>query len=263
MPIDWLMEYWEAKSGAVLPFLLGRPVGMELRFEKRVIFRRRQKGGDFIYIDTYSDITYWARQHCYSFHPHLEDGFLYFILDIDRRDVEVPLSLAGAAASEMASVLDELEVEYLLKFSGRRGFHFYWAFDQKEAREAGGGESWPFERRIIVFLRDRLEERLQAGKHRDEFYRYLDSDDPITLTNSAEPRHQRSLLLDENIVHLNGSLRSPWSVHPESGLVSLPLTPDELEGFQEEAATPEKALPRSGPTEVPTNPVDRFLQLLE
>ncbi|NPV06728.1 MAG: hypothetical protein HPY83_02040 [Anaerolineae bacterium] len=262
MPIQWLMEYWEAKADSVLPFLQGRPVGMELKFEKRVIFRRRQKGGDFIAVETHSDVMYWARQHCYSFHPHLEDGFLYFILDIDRRDVEVPLALAGAAAAELASLLDELGVEYSLKFSGRRGFHFYWAFDQEQAREAGGGEPWPFERRVIVFLRDRLEERLQAGQWRGEFYRYLSPDDPITLTNSADPEHARSLLLDENIVHHNGSLRSPWSVHPESGLVSLPLQRDELEGFQAQDATPEKALERSGPTEVPRNSVSSLLALL-
>jgi hypothetical protein len=263
MPIDWLMEYWQAKSDSVLPFLADRPVGMELKFKHRTIFRRRQKGGDFIYIETPSDITYWARQHCYSFHPHLEDGFLYFILDIDRRDVEVPLSLAGVAAAEMARLLDELKVGYSLKFSGRRGFHFYWGFDRQEAREAGGGEPWPFLRRVIVYLRDRLEERLQAGKHRDEFYRYLDDGDPITLTNSAETRYRHSLLLDENIVHLNGSMRSPWSVHPESELVSLPLEPDELEGFQEGDATPQKALERSGPTEVPRNEVGQLLKLLE
>jgi len=262
MPIPWLMDYWDAKADEVLPYLKGRPVALELKFEDRAIFRRRQTGGLFIRVQTRADVLRWARQHCYSFHPHLADGWLYFVLDIDRRDASVPFELASVAAAEMAALLDEASVKFALKFSGRRGYHFYWGLDPTEAAEAGDGEPWPFERRLIRGLRDRLEQRLQAGPNRDQFYRHLHSDDPITVTNSADAEHGRSLLLDENIVHVNGSMRSPWSIHPESGLVSLPLRPDELSGFRPDSATPDAALKRSGSTKVPRNPVSRLAALM-
>lgn len=261
MPIQWLMDYWEAKADAVLPFLQGRPVALELKFDDQAVYRRRQKGGAFIRVEIRDDVLHWARQHCYSFHPHLEDGSVYFILDIDRRDMSLPIELAAVAAGETAAILGDVSIDFALKFSGRRGFHFYWAMDADEARKAGGGEPWPLERRVIRGLRDRLEERLQAGPHRERFYRHLGLEDPITVTNSADSAHKRSLLLDENIVHENGSMRSPWSVHPESLLVSLPLAPEELADFRPEDATPEAALRRSEQAKLPRNPVGRVLTL--
>lgn len=261
MPIPWLMDYWEAKASEVLPYLQGRPVALELKFDDRPIYRRRQPGGEFTRVETRDDVLRWARQHCFSFHPHLENGSLYFILDIDRRDPSMPLELASLAAAETAALLAEVSVDFALKFSGRRGFHFYWAMDPGEVENAAKGEPWPFERRLIRGLRDRLEARLQAGPHREAFYRYLPPGDPITITNSADNDHPRSLLLDENIVHVNGSMRSPWSIHPESELVSLPLDPEELASFAPEDATPAEALKRSGHEKVPRNRVSRLLGL--
>ncbi|NLT41506.1 MAG: hypothetical protein GXX93_02420 [Anaerolineae bacterium] len=262
MPIPWLMDYWEAKADAVLPFLQGRPVALELKFGDRPIYRRRRPEGGFIHVESRADILDWARRHCYSFHPHLADGALYFLLDIDRRDPAQPLELAAVAAGEAAALLKEASVDFALKFSGRRGFHFYWALDPAEVLEAGEGDPWPFLRRLIRGLRDRVEVRLQHSPQRDRFYRYLDPADPITITNAADRAHQHSLLLDENIVHVNGSMRSPWSVHPESGLVSLPLEPEGLAAFRPEEATPEAALRQSARQELPFVPVGRLLPLL-
>jgi len=124
------------------------------------------------------------------------------------------------------------------------------------------GNIWSFERGIIRFLRARLEERLQAGGHRADFYRILREGDPITITNSADREHDRSLLLDENIVHEMGSLRSPWSVHPQSNLVSLPLAPAELATFRREDASLDNALKRRGPESIPRNEAALFLPWL-
>ncbi|MGQ9554026.1 MAG: non-homologous end-joining DNA ligase LigD [Anaerolineae bacterium] len=262
MPIDWLLRYWEAKADLTLPFLAGRATAMQLVFAKQIVYRRHDKDGSFIYIDSREELLQWARGHCYSFHPHLEDDILYFVLDIDRRYQALPFALVQVAAQEMANLLAELQTPHLLKFSGNRGFHFFWGFERAEAEQASGGDIWSFERSIIRFLRARLEERLQASSQRAEFYRVLREGDPITITNSADREHERSLLLDENIVHEMGSLRSPWSVHPQSGLVSLPLGPDELATFRREDAMPDNALKRAGPVALPLNPVTHWQQLL-
>ncbi|MHB0878352.1 MAG: non-homologous end-joining DNA ligase LigD [Anaerolineae bacterium] len=262
MPLDWLVDYWEAKAELALPFLTGRASGMQLVFGKHVVFRRHEADGSFIFINTRDDLLHWAHQHCYSFHPHLENGTLYFALDIDRRSEETPLELVQLAAGEMASLLDALSLRYLLKFSGSRGFHFFWGFAPEEVRTYSKGDVWGFERRIIHFLRRGLEERLQAHPRRNEFLKVIPEGHPITATNSADKSSPHSLLLDENIVHELGSLRSPWSVHPESGLVSLPLDPGELATFTADMARPEAALSRGGPTEIPMNGAAQFVPLI-
>jgi len=196
MPLDWLVHYWEAKAELTLPFLAGRATAMQLVFGEKVIYRRHEKDGGFVYIASREELLHWARQHCYSFHPHLQDGSLHFALDaenrtadfprIDRRHEAMPFPLVQAAAGEMAAVLADLAVPFLLKFSGNRGFHFLWGFDRVEVEQASGGDIWGFERGIIRFLRARLEECLQASGRRADFYRVLREGDPITITNSAD-----------------------------------------------------------------------------
>jgi len=262
MPLEWLVDYWQAKAELTLPFLKGRATGMQLVFGNKVIFQRHEPDGTFVVIDDRAELLKWARQHCYSFHPHLEDGVLVFALDIDRRHEAMPFDLAQYAAGEMSGLLTDLAVAHLLKFSGKRGFHFFWGFARTDLEVASGGDIWEFCRATIRYLRDHLEERLRRGPRHEEFYRVLPANGPITITNSADREHERSLLLDENIVHAMGSLRSPWSVHPESGLVSLPLVPEELADFRPEEATPSNVLDRGGPTELPQLSVARWQKLL-
>jgi hypothetical protein len=262
MPIEWLVDYWQAKAGAALPFLAGRASGMQLVFGKHVVFRRHEPDGSFVHVDSRDDVLHWAHQHCYSFHPHLENGVFYFLLDIDRRSEETPLPLVQLAASEMAGVLEGLRVRYLLKFSGSRGFHFFWGFRPDDLREQAGGDAWAFERRIVRYLRRELEQRLQHHARRGEFDALIPAGAPLTTTNSADKAQAHSLLLDENVVHELGSLRSPWSIHPESGYVSLPLEPGELAAFTPEIATPEAALRRDGPSDIPLNAAAPFVPLV-
>jgi DNA primase len=264
MPVEWLVDYWAAKAEATLPYLAGRAVGMQLRFDKHVVFRRHEPDGSFIHIETADELLHWARQHCYSFHPHLQGEPFWFALDIDRRSESMPLHVVRYCSQEMAALLDDLGIRYLLKFSGSRGFHFFWGFQPDELERAAPGQPWEFERSIIRGLRAHLEQRLQSGPRRAELCQQLglDRDAPLTVTNSADKEHEKSILLDENIVHDLGSLRSPWSIHPESGLISLPLQVGELAGFEPEQATVERALERSGPMEVPLNPVASLAELV-
>jgi DNA primase len=263
MPIDWLVDYWQAKAEATLPFLAGRAVAMQLRFDDHIVFRRHNTDGSFVHVESSDDLLHWARQHCYSFHPHLEGDPFLFALDIDRRSEDMPLQAVNYCAQELAALLAELDIRFLLKFSGRRGFHFFWGFAPSDLEQAAGQEPWEFERAIIRGLRRRLEERLQAGTRAGELYALLglEPDMPLTVTNSADKAHERSVLLDENIVHHLGSLRSPWSVHPESGLVSLPLKVEELAGFQPEQASPQRALERDGPRAIPLNAAAALAEL--
>jgi len=262
VPISWLREYWDAMAESTLPFLTGRPSAMELVFGNKVVFRRHEADGSFVVVDTKEALLQWASRHCYSFHPHLEDGILYFALDIDRRSDAMPLELAQVAAEQMAAVLDDLGVQYLLKFSGRRGFHFLWGFAASEVAELSRGDPWSFERRIVRYLRQALEERLNQHARLDHFRRYVPELQPLTTTNSADQATSGSLLLDENILHKRGSLRSPWSVHPETRLVSLPLQPGDLATFTTDQATPEAALARRGATTLPVNEAQPFVRLL-
>ena len=262
MPIGWLMDYWEAKVEATLPFLAGRATAMQLVYGGRAVFRRHNADGSFVFVDTREELLKWARQHCYSFHPHLDNGVLCFALDIDRRSDAMPLELAQLAASEVSAALDALSVRYLLKFSGNRGFHFLWGFRPEDVQHQSQGDIWSFERRIIRYLREVLEVRLQQHPRHEEFRHAVPEGQPITVTNSVDKGHADSLLLDENIVHPLGSLRSPWSIHPETGLVSLPIDPGELAAFSVEAARPRAVLARGAPVEIPINAAAPFVPLI-
>ena len=139
--------------------------------------------------------------------------------------------------------LDKKKIKYLLKFSGNRGFHFIWSLGNVKP-------DWlKFRKQIRQFAAE-LETILQT-KHADKFYKIIPKKNPIITTSSTDKATAKSILLDEQIIHKNGMIRSPYSVHPATGLVSIPLTITQLLKFNRASALPAKIKIRK--TNLPVN----------
>jgi len=258
MPIEWLVEYWQKMAKVALPFLQGRRIAIEQKFNHQIIYRRHRKiirgkkNIGWIYIDKEKDIIDWARQHTYSFHAHLEgEDETYFAMDIDNRSKKMPFELMKDLTAQMGKILVESKVGFMLKFSGGSGFHFIWAFKNKDIK---GLHIFDLEQKIISYFQRILEKRLQEGKNRSKFYKYLNKNDPITITNSQDREHKKSVLIDEFILKRRGVIRSPYSIHPRTLLASVPLNLANLSQFNpEKEARAEKVMKRKKTLKIPFN----------
>ena len=221
----------------MLPFLRGRKVAIQQVFDKNILYRRHGAKGlpdksGWITLNTKSELLEWARLHTYSFHPHLKgDGDIWFVMDMDARTNKM-FDLTKLAAFEMAKLLDKRKIKYLVKFSGNRGFHFMWNMGDVKPQ-------WMKFRKQIRELAGELETILQK-KYADKFYRLIPRKNPIIATSSTDRRLAKSILIDEQIIHKNGMIRSPYSVHPGTGLVSVPLTGNKILKFNRDSAIPTK-----------------------
>jgi len=244
MPIEWLVEYWNRAAGATLPFLVNRKVAVQQVFDGKILYRRHGAKGlpdkiGWIEIKSSQDILKWAYLHTYSFHPHLNGdpsassgrgGDLWFVMDIDGRTSQA-FELVKIATYEMSQLLARKKIKHLIKFSGNRGFHFLWSLGNITPH-------WLSLRKQIRSLAGELERILQT-KHKNKFSRLIPKTSPIIITSSTDPIHKKSILIDEQIIHKNGMIRSPYSVHPKTGLVSLPLRASEILSFKPQDAKPE------------------------
>lgn len=231
MPQPWVLDYYRRAAPYILPFLHGRKVGLRQQFsDGQIIFRRHEEHDPnrWITIDSEKRLLYWVHRDAWAFFPHIQadDGELWFAMDIDQR--KMPLPLTTLVAAEAARLLEELGLPYLLKFSGQHGFHFMWTFGQVTEPDF---EPWSFERNLIRFLRNQVEDRLQHSPLRDRFYQHLHPDDPITILNAQDRSHPRSVLIDELILKDKATFRAPYSLHIHSGLASVPLAPARLADF--------------------------------
>ncbi len=237
MPIEWLVDYWNRAAEATLPFLKNRKVAVQQVFGGKTIYRRHGDKGlpdssGWIQIKNAVQIKKWAQLHTYSFHAHLKgDKDTWFVMDVDGRTAEM-FALVKLVALEMSKLLSRKNKKHLVKFSGSRGFHFMWSMGRVSP-------NWLSLRKEIRGYVTELEGILQK-KYKTKFYAKLPKAKPILATSSTDRSLVRSILIDEQIVHKNGMIRSPYSVHPKTGLVSVPLKPSMILKFKPEYAKPKK-----------------------
>ncbi len=255
------LNYYSQVADKMLPFLQNRRVAMRQLFSGQAIFRRHDEEGRWIYIKTKEELLFWVNQHAVEFFPHfVGKGDTWFACDLDKR--EIPLHLAQFAAYHLAKILEGAKIEFLLKFSGSRGFHFMWTFGRIKRTNLPGYRLWEFERDIIRKIQKELEKRLQTSNRKEEFYRYIPKGDPITERNAADPQAQQSLLLDELILKRMATIRAPYSLHLKTGLTSFPLRPKELLRFRQEDASIEKALADQRKIIMPKNSLEALKKFL-
>lgn len=242
MPIKWLTNYWKEAGQYTLPFFANRKIALQLKFDDNILYKRHDKIGKWIYIKNQSQINKYAAGHTYSFHPHqLSDGNVKWILiDIDKRNDKLPFKYIVEVAKVMARLLDNDKQPYLLKYSGNRGFHFMWSMGKIKSKDIETGAIYKKEHQIVEKYTAQLEEHFQNSSITKSLKKYYPASSPIFSTNSSDKHLAHCILIDKNILRKNGVFRSPWSVHPTTGLVSAPIKVEDLDNFRKDKYNPDK-----------------------
>jgi len=136
--------------------------------------------------------------------------------------------------------MKELGLNPCIKFSGSRGFQIWSLIQDFEFPE----EYEPLP--------------LKGGSKRKKNYftlfsdfvrviqREVDSRVPGKTTSDLGPKEKRKdkILLDPSSMKPMGLVRAPYGLHSKTGLISLPISIKELDEFEPENASVEKALER-------------------
>lgn len=160
----------------------------------------------------------------------LRTGFDW-IVDIDS---SLGLEEAKIASLLVRDFLEKYRLEYFIKFSGRRGFHFciFWenfpeAFDYKESRAL-----YPELPKILsTFLRERIKDKLWQN-----LVQYKGSVKELTGQENPKIRDPFRLVEVEKDWSNRHLFRMPYSIHEKTGKASVLIEPEKLEKFQPEMA---------------------------
>ena len=235
-------SYYQQVADRMAPYLGGRRVSIEHRYpgSSHIVFRRHPSGADttqWIFIDEPQQIVDWVWQYAEGFHGHVraEDGSAWFVLDIDARSL--PLAMALLATAYTAAVLETQGLAPLVKFSGSNGFHLMW--NVPDCKELSDADLWEIEQRVVTAVACEVERLLEADDAAAPIRASVGPDKPLITTSSADREQRAGLLFDQLILKDNAPFRVPFSVHPKSGLVSVPLRVEDLAAFDPATATPE------------------------
>jgi hypothetical protein len=180
----------------------------------------------------HSSVERWTNALLIDEHnqSELRTGFDW-IIDIDSA---LGIEEAKIAACLVRDFLNSYGVKYILKFSGRRGFHFgvFWenfpdAIDYKETRIL-----YPELPKLLArFLRYNIEGKL--WKELVEFKGSVEALNGPNHVSNTDPFKLIEVEKDWSNRHL---FRMPYSIHEKTGKASVLIKPDELEMFIPEMA---------------------------
>lgn len=245
MPPSWLTTYWSQVGKLVLPYLKYRKLGLEQVFGNETIFRQHDADKNWIYIKNQLDLNQWAQKHLYSIHTRqLSDkNELLFVMDLDKRNDQMPFDLVIYSTQKMAEILDSQKQKYLLKFSGNRGFHFVWSLGKISSKDLKSGIIYQKEHEMIENYTAALENSIRDDQKICKlFQKHYPSNSPYFSTNSVDQKTSHCILIDKNILKKNALIRSPWSIHPITGLVSAIIKEEELISFELKKYLPNKVI---------------------
>jgi DNA primase len=235
------VDYYTSVADRILPFLQGRQVAIEQRFPrtKGIVYRRHTGGsGDdtWIRISDRDSLLAWARQHAVGLHAHIrsEDRGAWFVIDIDSRNL--PIEMAQLAAVHATNVLAEQGIDALVKFSGSDGFHLMWDVPELDSLEDDA--LWGLERDVVRAVACQVERRLAGDPKASLIWDTVGARKQAITTGSADRENPNALLFDEYILKDSANFRVPYSIHPTTGLVAVPLIRSQLATFRERDASP-------------------------
>ncbi len=236
-------DYYAAVADRMLPLLPSRKIVVEQRFpgSKSITYRRHAGPRDadtWIRIDDADQLLDWVRQYAEGFHAHVQpDGAgAWFVIDIDARDL--PLTMARLGAVQAADTLTAAGLAPLVKFSGSNGFHLMW--NVPDIGSLNATELWELERAVVRAVACEVERKLQGEREAQPIREAVGVGKALVATGSADRDNARALLFDQFILKENANIRVPFSIHPGSGLVAVPLSREALASFEPELAEPGK-----------------------
>jgi hypothetical protein len=125
-----------------------------------------------------------------------------------------------------------------VKFSGSDGYHLMW--DVPDLGGIDDDELWSLERAVVRAVACEVEKRLADDPRAAPIRDAVGAGSPLITTGSADRENPHALLFDEYILKENANFRAPFSIHPRTGLVAVPLSRAQLAAFRPEDAHPDR-----------------------
>jgi bifunctional non-homologous end joining protein LigD len=216
--------------------------GFYCLFTDKRFFRRDFRGRKIV-LRSPEDLLFFVNMHCFDattcVHRLDAERPDWLVLDIDPGP-KVAWQQTKRCTAAAYSVMEKLGLNPALKFSGGHGFQI-WSLIRPFALPAsykpltlrGEGKR---ERNYFSFFADSV--RI-IQRQVDMKLPGLTTSDP-----SAKAGREGKILIDPSTMKPMGLVRPPYCVHSKTGLVSLPLQPRELAGFEPQMASTERALER-------------------
>ncbi|MGQ9782257.1 MAG: non-homologous end-joining DNA ligase LigD [Nitrososphaeria archaeon] len=263
MLVFFSKRFYSRMGEYLLPFVSGRPVTVVKVFSGKsdpiheidpilVRYERRKPKPVHFRIDDMKKLMQLVFDHCIDFIPyiHREDGTApdYVVVDLDAGEKVSShpnfFEYLKCIASEAYDLLEENEVNPLLKFSGSRGFQIWFKPENDRVRAE---DYFLLYRNMISKFQLLLEKRLQEKKRElvETFEEIVPRDGPITTAQTAKKEERMDkVLVDASIMKVNGDVRAPFSMHHKTGLIALPVKREKIIDFKREMAHPLKAIER-------------------
>ncbi|MCK4429274.1 MAG: hypothetical protein KAU95_02770 [Candidatus Aenigmarchaeota archaeon] len=154
-----------------------------------------------------------------------------WVIDIDSA---LGIEEAKIAAVLIRNFLDNYKLNYFLKFSGRRGFHFciFWENFPKEIDYKETKLLYPELPKLLAnFLRERIKQELW-----NKLVEYAGSVKELTKGKTIESTNPFQFVDVEKDWSVRHLFRMPYSLHEKTGLASILIKPENLEKFKPEDA---------------------------
>lgn len=246
---EYLQDYWGVMGHYTLPFLKDRPVTIEQVFNPKTHIYRRyadKNKKQLISIKNQLDILEKAHQYTYSFHPYICDPQLnkpWFVLDIDPKSDKISFKIVKRIAFLTSQALKKQNSNFLVKFCGNNGFHFIWQWVDYKNTEISEPRVYKVNK-IIIYdavinliknqsILDLINVKFSSAQQQKSLEKWC-----LTQKIKLNPKLP-ALVFDTKILHHHGNIRSPFSIHPKTGLVSTPLSVEKIKNFKKSQAQPE------------------------
>lgn len=235
-------QYYPYVAKTIFEFCKGRYTGFYALFTEQRFFRRDFKGRKIV-LKSAKDLMFFVSMHYIDVIPCVHrigmDRPDWLVVDIDPGP-KVDFKKTREVAEITYKIFERLRLNPALKFSGSRGFQVWSLIKNFEIPDGyqpltlkGGGKR---ERNYFSVFADFV--RL--------IQKEVDKEIPELTTSETLNKKEREgkILLDSSSMKPMGLVRSPYSIHSKTGLVSIPLSLKELREFSLSEATVEKTLER-------------------
>ena len=245
-----LLKYWESHAEDVLVWLKGRPVTLEQVFDNKVIYRRYvdKQHKNLIMVNSKQDVLQWAYRHTYSFHPYicstLQIAPCWYVLDIDTNNVSF-VNIKKVTYWLVGILQSKFKYKVKIAFCGKNGFHVFIEladFLQNQQEVFNFSKHLTLKLAKLAYLENihkkyKLNIALTSVQENELLKLFLIEQKKKGLLPDM---FKKTIYFDTRILHRFANIRSPWSIHPETGLISKPVEYKDLLRFSKKSAEIQK-----------------------
>lgn len=228
-------KYYRVVMPTILKFCRDRYVSVFRLFTGR-FWLQRKLGDEYIVIRSEEDVQTHLDLHGIDFIPYIHkinsNKPDWLVIDFDAGP-EVKQEDLVRVVRCTYNILCSYGLAPKIKFSGSRGFQIWTIFEPhdlppsyvpKKLSEKRERNFFTFYSDMVRFVQARVDEKIPK----------------LTTAQTAKKEERKDkVLLDPSIMKPMGDVRAPYSMHVKTGLISVPVSINELESFRPENADPD------------------------